>query len=264
MIPLQRNWIIGLVLAAAVLAGGIYAIHRHASSASPAPGGSASTTTQTIDGLTITGPGGATVSIDTSVPAPDYHKPVAFASSVPQNTRTAVNAALVQVQAALAKDPHDFNSWVSLGTLYKVGGDYPDALAIWNYVSQAWPTNIVTPLDLGDLYANFLHDYAKAEADYKLAIQRAAADTNAYRDLFQLYTQTSYKPSGSAAENVLKQGIAAAPQAVDLHVLLARYFVLEGRTADAKAQFDAAISSAQSQGQTSLASQIQAEEAALK
>ena len=107
---------------------------------------------------------------------------------------------------------------------------------------------------------NFLHDYTKAEANYLVGIKDAPSTTAFYKDLFSLYTTTSYKPSNTAAENILKQGISANPKSVDLQMTLARYYKSLGRAADAKAEYDAAIANAKSQNQSDLAAQIQAEE----
>jgi tetratricopeptide (TPR) repeat protein len=167
------------------------------------------------------------------------------------------NATLV---AQIAANETDAAAWINLGALRKINNDYRGAEAAWIYVTKLYPSNSTAYANLGDLYMNFLHDYTRAETNYLLATKYAPTDASLYQTLFTLYTSTSYKPSATAAEDILKKGIAANPRAIDLEVVLARYYKSLGRIADAKVQYDAAIANAKSQGQTALAAQIHEEE----
>ena len=60
-------------------------------------------------------------------------------------------------------------------------------------------------------------------------------------------------------EDTLKAAIASNSKAVHFRVLLARYYKDAGRTAEAKAQYDAAIAKARELGNTTLATQLEAE-----
>ena len=73
--------------------------------------------------------------------------------------------------------------------------------------------------------------------------------------------QNSYKPSNTAAEDILKKGIAANPNAVDLQYLLAQYYKKLGRAPEAQSMFTAAADSATRQGKTDLAAQIKLDSA---
>jgi tetratricopeptide (TPR) repeat protein len=196
------------------------------------------------------------------VAAPDFTLPLVFSSSVSPDTQASLEAAFAQVQSALKKNATDFDSWIALGDLRKEAGDYAGAAADWEYASEAYPGNIISFANLGDLYSHFLPNYPKAAAAYKQQIANDPTDVEIYQDLFLLYTN-QYPQAAGVAETLVKQGIAANPKAVDLQVLLARYYKSQGDTADAKAEYDAAIANAQAQGQTSVAAQLQAEEAAL-
>jgi thioredoxin-like negative regulator of GroEL len=98
-----------------------------------------------------------------------------------------------------------------------------------------------------------------ANTNYLAAIKINPGQPDFYRALFTLYTTTSYKPTATAAEDILKAGIAANAKAVDLQVLLARYYKSAGRASDAAAEYAVAVSNAQSQGNQPLATQIQQE-----
>ena len=162
--------------------------------------------------------------------------------------------------AAINKDKYDFNMWINLGTLRHMAVDEQGAKEVWEYASATWPTNVASFNDLGDLYANYLKDYAKAESNFLTAVKNKPDDTNPYRNLFTLYYDAGYNKG--KAEAILKKAIAAAPKAVDMQVLLARYYRDTGRTAEAKAEYSLAIKNAQSQGQTDLATTLQAESSA--
>jgi tetratricopeptide (TPR) repeat protein len=170
-----------------------------------------------------------------------------------------LQAQVVAIAGQLAKTPEDFGEWIGLGGIRKSAGDYQGAIAVWHYVTILYPNDSTAFINLADLYANYLKDYSKANTNYQAAIKINPALPDVYRNLFALYTTTSYKPSATAAEDILKSGIAANAKAVDLQVLLARYYKSAGRASDASAEYAAAVSNAQSQGNQALATQIQQE-----
>jgi tetratricopeptide (TPR) repeat protein len=217
--------------------------------------------TRTIGG--VTGTGDFTVQPITSntsnlPPTPNFNAPIAFSADVAPDVRAQITSNVDILRGRLQKDATDLRSWLQLGGLYEMAGDYADAETFWTYVTKAAPTNVIAYANLGDLYQSYLKNYAKAETEYLKVIQIDPADIDAYRALYQMYS-TVYKTGTSATENILKQGITADPKAVDLQVLLARYYKSQGMTAQANAEYDAAIANANSQGETSLAAQIQQE-----
>lgn len=203
---------------------------------------------------------------DSSIKVPDYKRLLTISASagLTSEARTALMNSYAKTQALLIADPLQFNEWIYLGNVNVMAGNYAIAQEYWEYVSARWPSNQASFNNLGDLYMNYLKDYPKAEKNWLQAIKNKSDDPGVYANLFSLYTNTSYKPSNTAAENILKQGIAANPNAVNLRYDLAVYYKKLGRTAEAKAMFQAAIESATSQGQTQLATQIKAELASVK
>ena len=192
--------------------------------------------------------------------APNYSAPLKFDMSASSDLRADLQTQFASVKTALTKEPMDFNAWLSLGKVRLIAGDEQGAKQVWEYVSNVWPTNEVSFNNLGDLYTNYLKDYAKAESNYLISIKNKPSNAAEYNSLFNLYYVLGYNKA--KAEGILKQGIAAAPKAIDLQVLLARYYRDTGRTAEAKAEYDLAIKNAQSQNQTSLATTLQAESSA--
>lgn len=255
----HTQWAAG-AFALLVLIAGVFFFWQRTSPVVPAPETATSTvatsSTASTPGYTITEVPAANLPA-----APEYQTPLVCASDLNAAACTQMQSEAATVAAQISKNPTNGVAWINLGTIRKINEDYSGAEAAWVYVTELYPKNSIAFSNLGDLYMNFLHDYTKADASYLSAIKDAPTDTSSYKNLFTLYTTTSYKPTATAAENILKEGIAANPKAVDLQVMLARYYTAQGRTADAAAEYSAAIANATAQGQTDLAAQIQAEAA---
>ncbi len=153
-------------------AAGIY-FYKYRAPASASS--SATSSSQTLsDGTVVTGlPAGATVTEVPATPqpaAPDYRAPVAYDASVSPEVRAAIEPRLAADRALLAKNSQNFDAWMDVAILRKIGGDYRGAEAVWLYATQEWPTSYVAFHNLGDLYQNFLKDPVKA----KLYLDQAA------------------------------------------------------------------------------------------
>lgn len=240
----QRNLgILGAIILIAV-AGGVYFITRHRVPTGGSANLSSSTSSTAVPTSTIPATAASTTkrSITSSPPAAPTLSPVK-GSANPPSPPDAVQASL----------------WI--GSSYKQAGNYAGAERAWLKTTLKWPNDPTAYNNLGDLYLAYLKDYPKAEASYRSVIRLDPHDVNAYRTLLGLYTATPYHPSPTAAEDILKQGIATNPKAIDLQVLLARYYRDSGRIAEAKVEYDTAIANARAQGQIDIAAQIQQEKA---
>lgn len=212
--------------------------------------------THTVNG--VTGTGNFSVSLSPTIDIPDFRAPVAYGADLSADVKAIIERKVADLQTQLQKNSLDLTAWLNLGAMKKMAGDFKGAETDWKFVTQASPKNTAAFWNLGDLYMNFLKNYPKAESAFKSVIAIEPANTQAYQALFQLYTDL-YKRGTGAAETILKQGIAANPDSVDLQVTLARYYKSQGRAADAKAEYDAAIANATRQHQTDLAAQIKTE-----
>ena len=161
MTEIQRNLALGVGLAALLGAG----VYYYATLNPSAPGGQATTSTSTVGGIGATGDYTVERVEDTGAPAPAI-RPIIISTDLPPEARTALTANFVEVKQLLIKDPADFNAWLDLAILYKIGGDYRGAEAIWLYATKAWPESPIPFNNLGDLYQNFLKDAAKAKFYY--------------------------------------------------------------------------------------------------
>jgi tetratricopeptide (TPR) repeat protein len=198
--------LIGAVVVIVVVAGIWYLAQR---SGAPAPGGDQqATTTGSASTSTPAGSAGTSTSQLTLI-TPDYKKPIAYSAGISSDIRAQLNGQLKIVQAELAKNPLDVKAWIDLGALHKIGGDYAAAAEYWEYLASSYTGNSVPYYSMGDLYENFLHNYVKAEADYKLAIKADPKNVNAYASLATMY-RAELKDTAKAAAT-LAQGLAANP-----------------------------------------------------
>ncbi|MBI2004562.1 hypothetical protein HYS79_00155 [Patescibacteria group bacterium] len=163
--PAQRNLLVTLLVLALLLGGYIY--YRQAN---PETAGSVSLddTAATQNGVTASTTGGdytiteIPVSPSPSIPPPDYRAPVIYAESVAKDVREVIETKLAADVALLDKNNLNFDAWMNVAILHKIGGDYRGAETIWLYVTKQWPASPVAYSNLADLYQNFLHDEAKA------------------------------------------------------------------------------------------------------
>jgi tetratricopeptide (TPR) repeat protein len=173
---------------------------------------------------TITTPDGTytiTPVDDEGPAAPDYTKGIAYGAAVSADARTALNAQLAQTQAIIKSKPTDFEAWVNLGVLRKIGGDYQGAAEAWRYVAAIYPNSTV-PLDnLAGLYMDFIKNYPKAEANLKASISLDAHDIHAYEMLVELYTTYGYKSKADALV-LIRQGLVQNPNNATLTQLKAQ------------------------------------------
>lgn len=261
----KKNIFIGIAVLVVLLALGawFFLMKPTVVPSSTTSGSNATGTTFDLTGLTAgqsTTTGGYTITAIPDAPKPpQVNRPLAFSGGVSAEMKTSLQAKADTLQAILQKAPTDLKAWINLGIVRLQAGDIEGARQAWTYVTQAAPSHPLAFANLGNLYAAHYKDYAKAETNYLKALSLNKADTNVVRALFELYTDNLNNPT--AAEDILKQGIADAPKAVDLQVMLARYWKEQGKTTQAKAQYDAAIANAKAQGLAQLAADIETEKA---
>lgn len=256
----NRTWAIIIGLIILVLIGVALLQRPQASSSVSTTDTSTATSTTSHDG--VTGSGDFTVSggDTTTIDIPDFRAPIQFSQSISADVKTALQKSAAIVEGRLAKDSLDLKSWIDLGIVRKMGGDYKGAETAWLFVAKTAPTNPIVYNNLGDLYMNFTKEYAKSEKAYLTAIKFDPKNESIYINLYTMYANL-YKKGTSAAEDILKKGIAALPDSVNLRVTLARFYKAAGSTNAAKIQYDAAIAAANKAGQTAVATELQAEAA---
>ena len=131
------------------------------------------------------------------------------ASSTDSVTIQTSSEKIKELVSSLKNDPANVDNWLILGVYRKILGDYDGAISVWNYVGVLSPTNYVSFNNLGELYAYQLKDNAKAEENYKKAIENGPSAIYIYRNFFDFYRY--FAKDMAKARAILEKGIAANP-----------------------------------------------------
>ncbi len=143
----------------------------------PAPSSSTASTTvtdlgngvqiQTTNGVTVT-----QINDQPSAPKPPAVAALTFAPGTSADLQTALQSQWQTYSQQIKVAPTRVDAWLNLGVIYKIAGQYQAAITAWTYVAHSGkgPSNYVAYGNLGDLYLNFTHEYAKAEVAYKAAL----------------------------------------------------------------------------------------------
>ncbi len=143
--------------------------------------------------------------------APSLVKAVFYSKDLSPDAKAILVTMIADLRAQLSKNYDLYNVWLDLAIRYKQSGDLAQAQAVWEYLAFLHPDDAVSRHDLGDLYANYLKNYPKAEMYYQQAIAINPKSSLDYLALADLY-RYSYKQNTSAAADILKQGIAKVPE----------------------------------------------------
>lgn len=212
----RRNLFIGVALVMVIILGYFAWQERKGSEvpvSQPTSMQSTSSTPATIS-ITVssttaaTSTGGYTITpipISSGSTAPNYKTPLSFPAGMSADIEASSQSAFATIQTTLASKPTDWASWVELGILHKQTGDYAGAAADWTYVTKLYPSNPTAFADLGDLYANYLHQPSQAIANYKKAITiDPKNEASFYQNLAQVYLNEG---DTTDAKATLQQGI---------------------------------------------------------
>jgi len=151
-------------------------------------------------------------------PTPDLNRLV-ISQTITGDVRTILSTKIASTSAALKKDSTLFELWIDLGLQRKMGGDYEGARLAWEYASALSPTNILSFINLGDLYGYYLHDNAKAEQNFLSAIKNAPSEVSTYFRTADFYKDVLKDVAKARA--IVQKGIDANPSSQELKDLLA-------------------------------------------
>ncbi|OGG70061.1 hypothetical protein A3F27_03280 [Candidatus Kaiserbacteria bacterium RIFCSPHIGHO2_12_FULL_53_13] len=196
---------------------------------------------------------------------PSLTKDVAFSGDISAPVKNILSERIAKYRTLLSKNYSDLSTWMNLAIQYKTAGDYDSAREVWEYISRTHPRDITSLHNLGDLYQNFLKDYAKAESYYKLAISINPTQSINYLALHEIY-RYSYRQDTSAAVDILKSGFTkvAGNQAIDLYTALGSYYESKNDKANAIVYYTKARDAVQKLGNTALVAQLDSAIAVLK
>jgi tetratricopeptide (TPR) repeat protein len=186
-------------------------------------------------GETATSTGGETtvipgtnveVSYDTTenvvptIPVPDLtNKPVfgPFAVS-PGKENGALKIA--ELQGKLRQDSSNFENWIELGLTFSSVGDHKATIPAYTYASALRPKSSLPHANLAYVYGWHLKDLAKAEAEYKKALEINPGEWYINQQLFDFYRFVMEDKAKARAFGEA-QAKAIPALALDLKVLIA-------------------------------------------
>ena len=144
-------------------------------------------------------------------PIPDLDRPIIVSSGVIVSPEAKVLAdeKVKSVQKMLKGNPSYFDAWLDLGMYQKMGGDYKGAAISWQYAGKLFPSAYTPSGNLGNLYAYFLNDNAKAEMYYKEAISKGPTQAYLYTQLAEVYRDIFYDKV--KALGLINQGLSKLP-----------------------------------------------------
>lgn len=211
-----RNILIGIVIVIIVALLGYLAWQERQGAQSPTSTATSTTATPTGTSLNINSGTGATttggytitpITSGTAPTPPSYKTPLTYSASISADEQAQDQAQFATDQTTLASDPTNYSAWLGLGILRESTGDYQGAATDWTYITKAYPSDPTAYADLGDLYANYLHENAQGIADYKQAIKLdPTKEETLYQNLAQIYLSGG---DTADAKATLQQGIDA-------------------------------------------------------
>lgn len=151
--------------------------------------------------------------------------------SAPQSAIAQKTKDLNVLKTALEKDLFNISDWIAVGIIKKFFNDFEGARDAWEYVTVLYPSDPLAFENLGNLYALYLHDNAKAEYNYKKAIENNPSEPSFYIALADFYKLFDTSKKDKVPE-VIFSGLDRIKDA-NLYLYLATYFKGAGNKEDA-------------------------------
>lgn len=144
-------------------------------------------------------------------PVPDLNRPVTKSSIaiVSESDLSIATPKIKELQSLLKNTPSNFPAWLDLASYQKMAGDYEGAVLSWQYAGKLAPRDYISLGNLGNLYAYYLKDNAKAELYYKQAISRNPMQSYLYAQLAEVYIDVFKNIEKARA--ILDQGLSKIP-----------------------------------------------------
>ena len=217
----QTNIIVGLVIGVLLIAGGWYVYNQKSTSVIDERENTATSTDNggvDLGGIEVDSDAGGAEDIS-HIPVPSLDRPIVFKPTVPESIRKETEARIKELSASLKEDPNSIAPWIELGLLRKSIDDFPGAREAWEYGAAIRPMDFLAFGNLGNLYAYYLNDPAKAEKNFLQAIKNDPSQEYLYFQTHEFYRDVL--KDDIRAKNIVKEGIRANPDSEDLKALLA-------------------------------------------
>ncbi|MBI2023187.1 tetratricopeptide repeat protein [Candidatus Giovannonibacteria bacterium] len=175
------------------------------------------------------------------LPVPDLDRKVTITANLPEDQKIKMTDKIKEISGILKKDPTLADSWIELGGLYQVAGDYEGAALVWEYAGAIKPKNYISFNNLGFLYRYYLKNPQLAEKNFLRASANKPDLVASYRELSDLY-RYDFKAKSGEADDILLAGLEKNPNNLDLLIYLAGYYRDTGNNAKARKYYEKALS----------------------
>lgn len=161
--------------------------------------------------------------------AEDYFTLTVMSDDVTQEQEAKLRETLLTLKQAIENNPDFVNFWFDVGLIKKQVGDYRGAEAAWVKAGEIRPANSTSFGNLADLYANFLHEYDKAEEAYKTAISNSAGEAKNIL-FYRHYAEFAFNRLSDAEKTVsiLLEAAEKNPDSSEPLIMLADFYQDQG------------------------------------
>ena len=219
----------GAVAAALIIAGGSWLLLRETTDSTSVADEKQTVTVAPGVSVEIEGDAGYTIeqlpdeSVSITQSHPSLTRDVVFSEPMPPEAQVLIEKKIADLQTSLRQDPTSVSEWFDLAIQYKTIGDYEGAREIWEFVGEEIPDNPVVFGNLGNLYHLYIRDFPEAEKNFRKAIGNSPQAPIGYLNLHELY-KYSYKQDTTLVADVLKEGLVAIPDNINLLMALATHY----------------------------------------
>jgi tetratricopeptide (TPR) repeat protein len=168
---------------------------------------------------------------------PDLSRPIIITADLSEDAKQMARKNIEDSITELKMDYTLFNSWMKLGVLRKMIGDYEGAKEAWEFAGMLAPKNAVSFNNLGELYWHYFFDFQKAENNFLRAIRNDPKKVFIYINLSELY-RFSYKEKFDQADDILLAGLDNNPGNLNLLKTLANYYSDTDNKNEARKYYD--------------------------
>lgn len=131
-------------------------------------------------------------------------------NTLSEESKDRATSEIKKITETLKADYDRREEWLNLGLWRKTIGDYEGAEQAWLFVTVIRPDDPVAFHNLGDLYAQYLPDFPKAEKNYLAAIEKDTSHNPFYYvKLYEFYRYFSKK--SDLAEKILFEALKTNP-----------------------------------------------------
>ncbi len=158
--------------------------------------------------------------ISFSVEDPFRH--VVIPENLDEATRARMEETLTLTKKAFEEDgPGDWQTWIAIGNMYSMFGDYHRAILSFKKSHEVHP-NILGQRNIAETYRIELNDYEQAALFYPRALDESPGDVGIYITFARMLQKQLNNPN--EAEEVLSNGLKRIPKHPDLLIALINFY----------------------------------------